>query len=153
VTDSSIVSGARNGTNSAQALVQSRMISGYVLRRRHFMYCELEDRLYRSRDAFSSALQEYDDTCVRHDAEMNDIRDALLAKFGNVPLLARYRQMAIRQQKARNWAAAIWWAERGLSLYGENAARPEALDDLDKRVAAYRAKLSNESKTMPRTPA
>jgi hypothetical protein len=118
---------------------------------RHFMYCELEDRLYRSRDAFSSALQEYDDTCTRHDAEMDDIRDALLAKFGKVPLLDTYRQMAVRQQKAKNWAQAIWWAERGLSLYGQNAARPEAVDDLEKRVAAYHAKLSKESRATPQT--
>lgn len=109
---------------------------------RHFMYCELEERLYRSRDAFSSALAEYDETCVRHDAEMDDIRDALLAKFGKVPLLETYRQMAIRQQKAKKWPDAIWWAERGLALYTQSAARPEAVDDLERRVAAYRAKLS-----------
>jgi hypothetical protein len=111
---------------------------------RHFMYCELEERLYRSRDAFSSALAEYDDVCALHDAEMDRIRDALLAKFGKVPLLETYRQMAVRQQKAKNWPEAIWWAERGLSLYEQNAARPEAVDDLKKRVAAYRAKLSGE---------
>jgi hypothetical protein len=29
---------------------------------RHFMFCELEDRLYRSRDVFASALTEYDET-------------------------------------------------------------------------------------------
>jgi hypothetical protein len=57
---------------------------------RHFMYCELEDRLYRSRDAFASALEEYNETCTQHDAEMDGIREALLAKFGRV-------------------AAAIWW--------------------------------------------
>jgi tetratricopeptide (TPR) repeat protein len=109
---------------------------------RHFMFSELEERLYRSRDAFSSALAEYDDACAQHDAEMDGIRDALLAKFGRVPLLETYRQMAVRQQKARNWLEAIRWAERGLALYGENAARPEAVDDLRKRVAAYRSKLS-----------
>lgn len=109
---------------------------------RHFMYCELEERLYRSRDAFSSALAEYDETCVRHDAEMNGIREALLVKFGKVPLLETYRQMAIRQQKAKKWPDAIWWAERGLALYAQNAARPEAVDDLERRLAAYRAKLS-----------
>jgi hypothetical protein len=43
---------------------------------RHFMFCELEDRLYRSRDVFSPALSEYDDTCMRHDAEMDGIRAA-----------------------------------------------------------------------------
>jgi hypothetical protein len=58
---------------------------------RHFMFCELEDRLYRSRDAFSSALAEYDDTCMRHDAEMDGIRAALLAKFSKIPVLETYR--------------------------------------------------------------
>lgn len=109
---------------------------------RHFMYCELEERLYRSRDAFSSALADFDEACVRHDAEMDGIRDALLAKFGKVPLLETYRQMAIRQQKAKRWPDAIWWAERGLALYARSAARPDAVDDLEKRIAAYRAKLS-----------
>lgn len=80
------------------------------------MYCELEERLYRSRNAFS-----------------------LLAKFGKIPLLDTYRQMAIRQQKAKNWPAAIWWAERGLSLYAEDVARPEAVDVLEKRILAYRS--------------
>jgi hypothetical protein len=68
---------------------------------RHFMYCELEERLYRSRDAFSSALTEYDDTCRQHDAEMDRIRDALLAKFRKVPLLDTYRQMAVRSRRRR----------------------------------------------------
>jgi hypothetical protein len=116
---------------------------------RHFMYCELEERLYRSRDAFSSALDEYDDTCARHDAEMDGIRDALLARFGTVPLLDTYRQMAVRHQKAKNWAEAIRWAERGLNLYGANAARREAVEDLEKRVLAYRAKLSRVGKNGP----
>lgn len=109
---------------------------------RHFMFRELEDRLYRSRDAFSSALSEYDETCRLHDAEMEGIRAAFLAKFGMIPVLATYRQMAIRQQKAKDWQQAIWWVERGLALYGEDAARPESVDDLRKRLTAYQAKLS-----------
>jgi hypothetical protein len=115
---------------------------------RHFMFCELEDRLYRSRDVFASALAEYDDACARHDAEMDGIRDALLAKFGEVPLLETYRQMAIRQQKVKDWQRAIWWAERGLTLYGERAARPEFVDDLRDRLVAYQTKL-----TVPAKPA
>lgn len=108
---------------------------------RHYMFCELERRLYRSREAFASALPEYDEVCRQHDAEMDGIRDALLAKFGKVPLLETYTQMAIRQQKAKNWAEALRWANRGLQLYGGQAARPEAVDDLRKRAAAYQAKL------------
>jgi hypothetical protein len=117
---------------------------------RHFMYCELEERLYRSRDAFSSALAEYDEVCTRHDSEMDDIRGALFVKFGKVPLLDTYRQMAIRQQRAKRWPDAIWWAERGLALYGGNAARPEAVADLENRVTAYRAKLVAGTKSTPR---
>jgi tetratricopeptide (TPR) repeat protein len=109
---------------------------------RHFMFCELEERLYRSRDAFTSALDDYDQACALHDREMDGIRDALLEKFGKVPLFDTYRQMAVRQQKAKNWAEALRWAQRGLMLYGDSAARPEAVDDLKKRVAAYAAKVS-----------
>ena len=115
---------------------------------RHFMFCELEDRLYRSPDAFSSALAEYDDTCRQHDAEMEGIRAAFLAKFGKIPVLETYRQMAIRQQKVKDWQQASWWVERGLTLYGEHAARPESVDDLRKRLTVYQARLST-----PTTPA
>jgi len=73
---------------------------------RHFMYAHLEALLYRSRDAFLSALDEYDETCRLHDAEMDSIRRALVSKWGQVPVLETYRQMAIRQQKARNFEQA-----------------------------------------------
>ena len=59
-----------------------------------------------------------------------------------MPLLDTYRQMAVRQQKAKNWAEALHWAQRGLALYGDGAARPEAVDDLKKRIAAYSTKVS-----------
>ncbi|MEW2385003.1 hypothetical protein AB0873_23370 [Micromonospora sp. NPDC047707] len=108
---------------------------------RHFMFCELERRLYRSRDAFDSALEQYDSACRQHDAEMDVIRTALFEKFQVIPLLESYTQMAIRQQKAKNWDQALWWARRGIALYGSDAARPEAVSDLEKRVAAYTRKL------------
>ena len=66
---------------------------------RHFQFAELEARLYRSRDLYESALAEYDEACVRHDAEMERICEAFLAKWGKIPLLNTYRQMAIRQEK------------------------------------------------------
>jgi hypothetical protein len=118
---------------------------------RHFMYCELEERLYKSR-GFSSALDDYDRACASHDVEMDGMRQALLAKFGVVPLLDTYRQMAVRQQKAKNWAEALRWAQRGLALYGDDAARPEAVDDLAKRTAAYSAKLAGAAAGAPRRP-
>jgi hypothetical protein len=54
---------------------------------RHFQFAELETRLYRSRDLYDSALVEFDDACRRHDAEMETIRHAFMAKWGKVPLL------------------------------------------------------------------
>jgi tetratricopeptide (TPR) repeat protein len=108
---------------------------------RHYMYGELERRLYRSRDAFDSALDEYDETCRRHDAEMDVILAALLAKFGKVPVLTTYTQATIRHQKAKNWSEAIRWAQRGLELYGDRPARPEVVDDLKKRIATYETRL------------
>jgi hypothetical protein len=108
---------------------------------RHYMFDELERLLYRSRDAFDSALDEYDETCRRHDAEMDVIRAALLVKFGKVPVLTTYIQTTIRHQKAKNWAEAIRWAQRGLELYGDRPARPEVVDDLKKRIATYKTRL------------
>jgi hypothetical protein len=74
---------------------------------RHYQYCELETRLYHSRDAFASALSEYDEACRAHDSEMDGMRAALIAKFGVVPVLETYRQAAIRHQKAGQWAEAL----------------------------------------------
>jgi tetratricopeptide (TPR) repeat protein len=119
---------------------------------RHFMYCELEERLYKSRGAFTSALDDYDQACLAHDREMDGIREALLSKFGVVPLLDTYRQMAVRQQKARNWAEALRWAQRGLALFGEHPGRPEAVEDMQKRVTAYSAKLAGAVSSAQRQP-
>ena len=79
---------------------------------RHFQFAELETRLYRSRELYESALDEYDEVCARHDAEMDSICEAFIAKWGKIPLLDTYRQMAIRQQKKRDWEACKWWAHR-----------------------------------------
>lgn len=95
---------------------------------RHFQFAELESRLYHSRDLYESALGEYDEACARHDAEMEGICAAFMAKWGKIPLLDTYRQMAIRQQKRKDWLACKWWAERGLALYGQQAAREGAVE-------------------------
>ena len=108
---------------------------------RHFQFAELETRLYHSRDLYEAALEEYDETCARHDAEMESICEAFMAKWGKIPLLDTYRQMAIRQQKKKDWQACKWWAERGLALYGQRAAREEAVEDLIKRRNRAVAKL------------
>jgi len=115
---------------------------------RHFQFSELEARLYRSRDLYESALGEYDEACVRHDAEMESICEAFMAKWGKIPLLDTYRQMAIRQQKKKDWEACQWWVERGLALYGKRAAREEAVEDLIKRRNRAMTKL--KAATTPR---
>lgn len=108
---------------------------------RHFQFCELETRLYRSRELYELALVEYDEACELHDAEMEQICAAFMAKWGKIPLLDTYRQMAVRQQKKKDWRACQWWAERGLALYGNHAAREEAVEDLIKRRNRATAKL------------
>jgi hypothetical protein len=107
---------------------------------RHFMLCHLEHALYRCREVFASALDEFDEACLRHDAEMDGICLALMTKWGSIPMLETYRQMCIRQAKAKDFAKALWWAERGLSRYADRAARPEDVEDLNKRAKSYRAK-------------
>jgi hypothetical protein len=114
---------------------------------RHFMHAHLEALLYRSRDVFDSALDEYDQACRQHDSEMDSIRATFMAKWSQVPVLETYRQMAIRQQKVKNFEQALWWAERGIAIYGTDCARPEAVDDLRQRAASYRAKLSPQPRT------
>lgn len=110
---------------------------------RHYMLCELESRLYKSRDAFVSALAEYDEACELHDSEMVAISGALFEKFGRIPVLDTYRQAAIRAQKARNWQSVQRWAQRGIDMYANNAARPEAVDDLQKRLALATNRLAS----------
>jgi predicted Zn-ribbon and HTH transcriptional regulator len=111
-----------------------------------------EDTLYKCRLAFTDAIAEYDSVCRQHDSEMDVIRPALAAKFGVVPLLDTYRQAAIRHQKAKNLREALWWAERGIALYGDIPAKPEMLFDLNKRATAYRAKLDPLTDTVPAEP-
>ncbi|MCA9831758.1 MAG: HIRAN domain-containing protein [Dehalococcoidia bacterium] len=112
---------------------------------RHYMFNELEARLYRARDAFGSALAEYDDACRLHDSEMDNIRIALITESGSLPFLETYKQASIRHQKANDWAAAMWWAKRGLTVYAADAHKSEWIEDLQKRVARAAGKLeSNE---------
>lgn len=110
---------------------------------RHYQFVELEKRLYRCRDLHAAALDEFDDACRQHDAEMESICTALRRKWQKVPLLETYRQMAIRQQKRKDWEAVRWWTERGLQLYGDDAAKEEAVEDLLKRRDQALAKLGS----------
>jgi hypothetical protein len=117
---------------------------------RHYMLCELERRLYKCRDAFASALDEFDDVCRQHHEEMDTIRPALLDKFGVIPVIEMYRQAAVRCQKAKGWHAMRDWAQRGISVYGEHAARSEALEDLHKRLDYAMAKIDAAGRLKPR---
>ncbi len=108
---------------------------------RHFQFAELERRLYHARDLYETALEEYDAACDAHDAEMAAMRDAFVAKWGKVPRLELYRQAAIRKSKQHDWEAVLYWADRGLAMYGNDAAREAAVEDLLKRRSHARAKL------------
>ena len=108
---------------------------------RHFMYLELEKLLYKCRDIFESALAEFEATCLDHDSEMETIIPRLKEEIGGIPGLPTYKQAAIMKQKAEDFEAALWWAERGLSLYGDESLRPDYVEDLDKRVDKYRDRL------------
>lgn len=117
---------------------------------RHYILCELEARLYRLRETRATALEEFDAVCNQHHEEMPVLRGALIEKFGCVPVIEMYRQAAIRCQKARRWQDALDWAQHGLDVYGEQAARQEAVDDLHKRHAHAQAKI--ESRPRARKP-
>jgi hypothetical protein len=119
---------------------------------RHFQFAELEKRLYRSRDLFTTALEEFDQVCRRHDQEMPAIVAAFLAKWAMVPRLELYHQMTIRQQKRHDWAECLKWVSRGLDMYAVKPARQDAVEDLLKRrtraqakIAALNAKADNPS--------
>jgi len=130
-----------DGDRRAIAMLQKLLANDPDPIDRHFQFAELESRLYRCRDLYDSALDEFDDVCRRHDAEIEMICDAFLVKWGKVPLLETYRQMAIRQQKKKDWAECLWWAERGIALYGDVPAREDAVEDLQKRRARAMQKL------------
>jgi hypothetical protein len=119
---------------------------------RHYMFCELEHRLYRCRALLPSALDEFDTLCTQHHAEMDRIRPALLEKFSAVPVIEMYRQAVIRAQKAKLWESARDWAERGITVYGDSAARPEVVEDLRKRIAYATAKIEAAQRPRPQRP-
>jgi rubrerythrin len=117
---------------------------------RHYMFGELTKRLYKCRDTDPTALDDFDTACREHHAEMVTIRVALFDKFGQVPVIETYRQAVIRCQKAKDWTTMREWAEYGISAYGEQAARPEVVDDLHKRLAYALAKIDAAENPKPR---
>jgi hypothetical protein len=117
---------------------------------RHYVYCALEERLYHCRNAFPSALDDFDAVCEQHAQEMDTIRPALVAKFEAVPVIEMYKQATIRCAKAKRWLDARQWAERGIAVYSDEAARPEVVDDLRKRLEHATAKLEEAAHPKPR---
>lgn len=113
---------------------------------RHYMFCELECKLYKNREAFASALSEFDEVCKQHDGEMDKICPALLTKFGRLPILDLYKQSAIRHQKAKDFTSALWWARRGIEIYGQDAGVAGVVDDLRKRCDVAQAKIDVANK-------
>lgn len=115
----------------------------------HYMRAELVKRLYKCRDTDPLALDAFDAACEEYHAEIVKIRAALFDKFGKVPVIETYRQAVIRCQKAKDWTRMREWAERGITVYGSDAARPEVVDDLHKRLAYALAKLDGASNPNP----
>ncbi len=109
---------------------------------RHFIFNDLEGHLYACREIFASALTEFEEACENHHSEMDRIRPALIAEFGGVPVLPTYRQIVIMKQKAHDYVTAVLWAERGVSVYGDQSLREDGLGDLQRRIERLRPKLS-----------
>lgn len=119
---------------------------------RHYMFCESEHRLYRCRNKVASALDEFDVVCEQRHSEIGSIRRALVERFGAVPVIELYRQASIRWAKVNHWAASQEWAQRGINVYGDQAARPEVVEDLRKRLAHAIAKMDAADQPKPRKP-
>ena len=124
---------------------------------RHFVLTELESCLYRCRDVFNEALPEYAQWAEQHHTEMvSGTRDALLAKLGCIPFLEFYKQSSIIAAKAKDFGAALEWAQRGLDVYGNHAAKDEWVEDLQKRVdkcTVQLAKAAAPTREKPSQPA
>jgi hypothetical protein len=129
----------------AMTFLRHELVSEPEAISRHFMYTQLEEFLYGARDDLASALNEYDAACEAHHSEMSVIRPALIKLFDGVPLIEMYKQAAIRHQKAHDWQVALRWAEAGLQVYGTEALQQEFVDDLERRAADYREKLTPRS--------
>jgi hypothetical protein len=139
--DLSWLNGLDGNDENAVAQLKALLVDEREPIDRHYMFCELEHRLYNLRKTRDSALGEFDAACAQHHEEMGVLGPTLLAKFGVVPVIEMYRQASIRCQKERRWGDAREWAQRGVAVYGGHAARQEAVDDLHKRIAHATLKL------------
>jgi hypothetical protein len=134
--------------NEPTAIIQLRnlLASASDPTERHYLFAELEKRLYRTGFTYAAALDEFDQVTAQHDREMGTICEALRQRLGVIPLLEVYRQVAIRQTRVRNWEAVRHCCDRGLYFYGPNPYRPEFADDLAKRREKALAKLEAASR-------
>jgi tetratricopeptide (TPR) repeat protein len=111
---------------------------------RHEVFTLLEKELYAARERREGALDQYDAVVEKHHRDLADgARAAMIARHGALPVIATYRQASIRRQKAGDWQGALEWAERGLAMYGEEAADARAVDDLHNRARRARTRLAN----------
>ena len=108
---------------------------------RHYLMRTLESDLYTLRDLHPGILEEYDEVATSHDQEMTVIRPVLLAKFGHLPLLETYKQCTIRHAKAGQLDAALWWANRGVAVYGADAHDESWVNDLRGRADRLQEKI------------
>jgi hypothetical protein len=135
-------------TDGPRALTQLRSLARTSTEpiSRHFILSEIETLLYGYRDDLPGALEEYDQWAELHHQQLNDgLRQVLLDKFGALPLLDTYRQSCIRHTKAKTYGKALLWAERGVAMYGDQAANDEWVADLEKRAARASARTANTS--------
>jgi hypothetical protein len=107
---------------------------------RHYVFDELEETLYAQREVFPSALDDFDITCRRHDAEMAVIIPALRDKHDEIRLLDLYRRAAQRHLAAGEPMTASWWIERAKERYGFRE------DNLPVELIVLEAKLQAESR-------
>lgn len=108
---------------------------------RHFVASELEEVLYRLRDDLPNALAEFDQVADTHNQELAVTRDVLHRHYGGIPRLDTYRQASIRHQRAGDLPMALEWAERGITMYGGKALRPEWQEDLQHRAEKLRERI------------
>jgi hypothetical protein len=120
---------------------------------RHYVLQALEADLYTLREVHPGMLEEYDEIAERHHTEMAKIRPALMAKFGDLPLLETYKQATIRNVKAGRLDTALRWANRGVEVYGQDAHDQSWVSDLHKRIAVIEAKIERQAQPTKVRPA
>lgn len=119
---------------------------------RHYVHELLVDELYRIRDKSAGGLTSFDEAALAHDQDLVALRPALVSKFGGMPMIDTYRCAAIRQAKAGDFALAQWWSDRGLAMYGREALRPDAVEDLQVRAARYWQRQHPERESLSAVP-